>query len=219
MDHLKSKNIANETIIIFMSDNGGLSAVARGGEKHTHNKPLSSGKGSIHEGGIREPMIAKWPGKIPAGSVNNNYLIIEDFYPTILELAGVQKYDVPQTIDGISFKDELLNPSQTPTQRALYWHYPNEWGPSGPGIGAFSAVRKGDYKLIYYHVNESFELFNIGEDIGERNNLAPGNPDMVSDLASILSTHLKGASAQMPRHKESGNQVRWPDEKMKGQPD
>lgn len=209
MDFVDSKNLTDNTIILFMADNGGLSAVARGGEKHTHNKPLSSGKGSIHEGGIREPMLVKWPGVTPPNSVNPNYLIIEDFYPTILELAGIHAYEVPQVMDGQSFVGQLRNPESLQQDRPLFWHYPNEWGPTGPGIGAFSAVRKGDWKLIYYHLDESFELFNIKEDIGESQNLALAQPVKLVELAKILTDYLQSVQAQMPRHKSSGKPVAW----------
>ncbi len=216
MDYFEKENLSDQTIILFMADNGGLSAVARGGEKHTHNRPLSSGKGSIHEGGIREPMIVKWPGQVKPGSVNNNYLIIEDFYPTLLDLAGIRDFQVPQIIDGISFKSELVDPSDQPGDRPLFWHYPNEWGPTGPGIGAFSAIRKGDHKLIYYHASEEFELFNVREDIGETHNLAYAENDLVTTLATELTAFLKGVDAQMPSHKSTGKPVRWPDERVKG---
>lgn len=83
-----------------MSDNGGLSAHARDGEPHTHNLPLRSGKGSAYEGGIREPMIVSWPGKVKPASVCNDYLLIEDYFPTILEMAGITAYETNQTIDG-----------------------------------------------------------------------------------------------------------------------
>ena len=104
------------------------------------------------------------------------------------------------------------NPSQKSNNRPLFWHYPNEWGPKGPGIGAFSAIRKGDLKLIYYHKDESFELFNIPEDLGEQNNLAAKKPGKVKELASLLTAHLKEVMAQMPIHKESGNPVAYPGE-------
>lgn len=214
MDFLEEKNIADNTIILFMSDNGGLSAVARGGEKHTHNKPLSSGKGSIHEGGIREPMLVKWSGVTPPNSVNDNYLIIEDFYPTLLELAGVKNYKSVQAVDGQSFVSELKKPSDAPQVRPLFWHYPNEWGPTGPGVGAFSAIRKGDWKLIYYHLQENFELFNIKEDIGEIQNLASTNTQLVKTLAGEMTNYLKSVDAQMPKHKDTGGMVAWPTEKI-----
>lgn len=214
MDYLEEKEVAGNTIILFMSDNGGLSAVARGGEPHTHNQPLSSGKGSIHEGGIREPMIVKWPGVTPANSENTNYLIIEDFYPTILEMAGLSGYEVPQVLDGKSFVDLIKKPGTPMQDRPLFWHYPNEWGPTGPGIGAFSAIRKGDWKLIYYHDQESFELFNIQEDIGETTNLAATETEKQVDLAMELSNYLKSVDAQMPIHRENGQAVSWPIDRL-----
>ena len=166
MDYLEAKNISENTVVMFMSDNGGLSAVARGGEKHTHNKPLSSGKGSAHEGGIREPMLVKWPGRIAPKTVTDQQVIIEDFYPTILEMAGVENYETVQQLDGISFLPVFAG-TQSNGTRPLFWHYPNEWGPSGPGIGASSSTRVGDWKFIYYYNDGSMELFNLKEDIGE----------------------------------------------------
>lgn len=212
MNYLDANEIAENTIILFTSDNGGLSAVGRGGEKHTHNKPLSSGKGSVHEGGIREPMIVKWHQKVAPGSTNPNYLIIEDFYPTILEMAGIESYEHVQTIDGQSFISFLSNTDSLQQNRPLYWHYPNEWGPTGPGIGAMSAIRKGDWKLIYYHKDSSFELFNLVQDIGESTNLATQEKKKLGELASDLGNYLRSVEAQMPSHKESGNVVRYPDE-------
>ncbi len=213
IDYTEESGIADNTIILFMSDNGGLSAVARGGTPHTHNLPLSSGKGSIHEGGIREPMIAYWPGHTKAGSTNDQYVIIEDFYPSILELAGVNTYDTPQEIDGKSFMHLLKGGMDDASdERPLYWHYPNSWGPTGPGIGSFSAIRKGDWKLIYYHDTESFELFNIEEDIGEEHNMADKKPRILGPLAMQLGDYLRSVDAQMPRHKQSKTRVLWPDE-------
>jgi arylsulfatase A-like enzyme len=100
MNYLNEKEIADNTIVLFMSDNGGLSASHRAGEPHTHNKPLNSGKGSAYEGGIRVPMIVKWPGKVKPGSESDKMLIIEDFFPTILEMAGLNEYKTVQTVDG-----------------------------------------------------------------------------------------------------------------------
>ncbi len=206
--------IAQQTAVLFMSDNGGLSAVARGGEPHTHNFPLSSGKGSIHEGGIREPMIVKWPGQVQSGHTDHRYLIIEDFFPTILDIAGIDDYQTVQTVDGHSFLDYLRHPGRQQQDRPLFWHYPNEWGPSGPGIGAFSAVRQGKWKLIYYHEDESFELFDLERDISESENLFSLNPTVVKKLAILLTDHLKKVNAQMPSHRVSGNPVSWPSEKV-----
>ena len=212
MDYLDDKGIADNTIILFMSDNGGFSLKPRAGEMHTHNKPLNSGKGSAYEGGIREPMIVKWPGKVKPGTKSNDYLIIEDFYPTILEMAGVKEFTAVQTIDGLSFTPMLLENGTTSTNRNLYWHFPNNWGPKGPGIGTTSTIRSGDWKLIYYYKDQHFELFNITEDIGEINNLAASNRELVKKLAKQLGDHLRSVNAQRPTLKESNQYAPWPDE-------
>ncbi len=211
MNHLEEKGIADNTIILFMSDNGGLSAVARGGEKHTHNKPLSSGKGSVHEGGIREPMLVKWPGVTQANSKTDDFVIIEDFFPTITELAGIEDYKTIQTTDGKSFTSILKGEKQDNNNRALFWHYPNNWGPAGPGIGATSTMRKGDWKLIYYHLDSRFELFNIAEDIGETSNLAFKKTKKLKEFATELGNYLRAVNAQMPTNTNTNQMVPWPD--------
>jgi len=211
MDYLDEKKIAENTIILFMSDNGGLSAVARGGERHTHNKPLSSGKGSVHEGGIREPMLVKWPGVTKANSTTDKFVIIEDFFPTIIELAGIDNYKTVQDIDGKSFTSILKGKKLDNNSRALFWHYPNNWGPTGPGIGASSTIRKGDWKLIYYHLDSRFELFNIAKDIGETSNLVSKENKKLKALASELSIYLRNVNAQMPTRTSTNQIVPWPD--------
>lgn len=211
MNYLEEKGIADNTIVIFMSDNGGLSAVARGGEPHTHNLPLSSGKGSAREGGIREPMIVSWPGEVEPNSICDDYLIIEDFFPSILKMAGIENYTTIQQIDGISFVPLLKQKEPLVKNRALFWHYPNNWGPSGPGMGAYSTIRLNDWKLIYYHGTRSFELFNIAQDIGETTNLADSEHEKLKELAKKLTDYLKSVNAQMPMDKITGEKVRWPD--------
>jgi arylsulfatase A-like enzyme len=211
MKHLDEKGISDKTIILFMSDNGGLSAVARGGEKHTHNKPLSSGKGSVHEGGIREPMLVKWPGVTKEKSESDSFVIIEDFFPTILEFAGISAYKTVQTVDGKSFTDILKGKKQYNSNRALFWHYPNNWGPTGPGIGATSTIRKGDWKLIYFHLDSHFELFNITDDIGETLNLASKESEKLKVLANDLGAYLRSVNAQMPTNTNTNQLVPWPD--------
>lgn len=212
MDYLDEKKLSDNTIILFMSDNGGLSAVARGGEKHTHNQPLSSGKGSAHEGGIREPMLIKWPGKITPNTVSDRQIIIEDFYPSIMEMAGISDYKTVQQIDGISFVDALRPDGKAAGERPLFWHYPNEWGPSGPGIGASSSTRVGDWKFIYYYRDGSMELFNLKDDIGESKNLIKEQPGKAKELAKIVSDYLREVRAQIPSYKTTGEKVPYPDE-------
>jgi arylsulfatase A-like enzyme len=211
LKYLDDHDLARNTLVLFMSDNGGLSATARGGEPHTHNTPLSSGKGSAREGGIREPLIARWPGTVRRGAVEATPVIIEDFFPTLLEAAGVRSPKTVQRVDGVSFLPLTKRAPSGASDRALFWHYPNEWGPKGPGIGAFSAVRHGDWKLIYYHADRSFELFDLREDLGEATNLAAARPDRVKALAAELGSYLRSVDAQMPTDTRSGRIVEWPD--------
>jgi arylsulfatase A-like enzyme len=212
MDYLEEKQISDNTVILFMSDNGGLSAVARGGQAHTHNAPLASGKGSAYEGGVREPMIVKWPEKVAANSVCDQYVIIEDFFPTVLALANIEAYETVQEVDGKSFTELLFQEESSNEPRPIYWHYPNIWGPTGGGIGAYSAIREGNWKLIYYHKDTSFELYDLEHDIGENNNLASLESDKRKRLSSLLANYLRDVDAQMPKSALTGEQVLWPDQ-------
>ncbi len=215
LDYLDQNDLTANTLVMLISDNGGLSAHTRAGEKHTHNSPLSSGKGSVREGGIRVPMMARWPGVFSAGTTCDVPLIIEDFFPSLLEAAQVDYSHVRQKVDGISFLPVLRGEKQPAYERILFWHYPNAWGPTGPGIGAYSAVRRGNWKLIYYHQHESFELFDLAEDIGETDNLESTHADVRDELAEVLTKYLKKVDAQMPRHKSSGRVVSWPTDAIK----
>ena len=193
---------SDNTIILFMSDNGGLSAVARAGKKHTHNAPLKSGKGSIHEGGIRVPMLVKWPGVTKAASACDENVIIEDFFSTLLEMAGVKDpKQIGGIIDGISFVP-LLKGGKADSKRPLLFHYPNNWGPKGPGINFCSAMRRGKWKLIFYHDKNrqanQFELYDLSTDIEEKNNLIDQYPEVSSELKKLLKAKFKELKAQMP---------------------
>ncbi len=138
--------------------------------------------------------------------------MIEDFFPTILEMAQMKDYRTVQTVDGISFVPRLLNPEKETETRDLFWHFPNNWGPTGPGIGATSTIRSGDWKLIYYYRDQHFELFNIPEDMGEQNNLGERNPEKVNELSQKLGEYLRNGHADRPFYKETGAPVPWPDE-------
>lgn len=200
LKNIKQLGQLDRTVVLFMSDNGGLSASGRGGIPHTHNKPLSSGKGSAHEGGIRVPMIVSWPGVTPPGSTCDAPIIIEDFFPTILEIAGCR--DVKQiggVIDGRSFVPLLQGkPDADRRQRPLYWHFPNNWGPTGPGIGPSSTIRLGDWKLIHYYDGDRYELFHLASDLGEQHNLAESQPEVRKRLAHQLDAYLNAVDAQRP---------------------
>lgn len=211
LNYLNQKGIADNTIILFMSDNGGLSAHTRAGQLHTHNKPLNSGKGSAYEGGIRVPMIACWPGVTQAGQRTNSPVIIDDYFPSILEMSGVTNPILKQQIDGVSFTS-VLKGETTDSSRPLFWHYPNKWGASGPGIGTFSAVRQGDFKLIYWYKTRMFELYNLTDDIGEQHNLAPDQPHKVNELAGVLGRYLREVNALRPTDKNTKQVLPWPNE-------
>ena len=215
LDYLEKYHLTDNTIILFMSDNGGLASFPewRDGEPpHTQNAPLNSGKGSAYEGGIREPMIVKWPGVTPAGSVCNEPVIIEDFYPTLLEMAGVKGYRTVQTVDGVSFVPLLRGTGNPSKGRRFYWHYPNLWGATGPGIAPTSVIRDGDWKLVYYYEDGRKELFNIREDIGEKRDCAAEQPKRVKKLSGLLGKYLRSVDAQRPSFKVSGQPCPWPDE-------
>lgn len=212
MNYLEKTKQADNTIIIFMSDNGGLAATARGGVPHTQNKPLNSGKGSLYEGGIREPMLVAWPGKVKPASVCDEYLIVEDFFPSILEMAGVKKYKTVQKTDGKSFVPLLTQSGNPAKGRKLYWNYPNNWGVNGPGINFATAVRDGDWKLVYYYKTGKKELFNIREDIGEQNDLSVAEPKKTKRLSRELGRYLRESGAQRPVFKDTGKPAPWPDE-------
>lgn len=214
MDWLERNGEAERTIIIFMSDNGGLATEPqwRDGEIYTQNAPLDCGKGSLHEGGIREPMIVSWPGTVEAGTRCDSYVMIEDFYPSILEMAGVRNYRTQNTVDGLSFVPLLRQTGDPSKGRSLIWNMPNIWGDDGPGINLNCAIRKDDWKLIYYYDTGRRELFNIREDIGERHDLSGEQPDVVRRLSRELGQRLRQMDAQRPTWKQTGKPCPWPDE-------
>lgn len=206
MDYVDRKGIADNTVIIFMSDNGGYTI-----GRPDKNFPLSEGKGSLKEGGIREPMIVCYPNVAKPSTVNDTPIIIEDFFPTLLELAGVHSYRTPQHIDGRSFLPQVKG-RVGEKERALFFHYPNNWGERRQTIGApQSAVVKGDWKLIHYYESGSNSLYNLKDDISEKNDLSAGYPDKVKELAKVLSDYLRARHATMPILKATGKTVPYPD--------
>ena len=178
----------------------------------SQNYPLNSGKGSLYEGGIREPMIVCWPGVTKVNSRCNEYIMIEDFYPTILEMAGIDKYHTIQPIDGVSFVPLLTTHGNPSKGRALIWNFPNIWGNNGPGINLNCAIREDEWKLIYYYETGEKELFNIYTDIYEKENLILVYPNIVKRLSAKLGHLLREMNAQRPVFRESNLPCPWPDE-------
>lgn len=213
MKFLKEEKIDKNTIIIFMSDNGGYSMPPRAGESFSQNHPLRAGKGSVYEGGIREPMLVKWPGVVKPGTTAEQYVIIEDFFPTVLEMAGVKNHKTVQPIDGISFLPLLKNRKQNETSRPLIWHFPHKWiQEDGPGINYHSAIRQGNWKLVYNIKTQTKELYNLKTDIGEKTNLANQYPERVEQLSLLLSKKLTDWNAQMPTLKSNNQLIPLPDQ-------
>lgn len=218
LDYLqRNPEVAKNTILLFMSDNGGqgLSNVRQGVANRDQNYPARGGKGSAFMGGVREPMMVYWPGVTKPDTECDQRVIIEDFYPTILEMAGVKKYKTHQVVDGVSFTDVLMNPEKR-KDRVLVWHFPNLWGESQnleEGYGAYSAIMKGDYHLIYTWETRQLRLYNVKEDIGEQHDLAQAMPDKVKELAAELSDYLRERDAQRPSLKATGEVIPFPDGK------
>ncbi len=186
MDTLQELNLDDNTMIIFTSDNGGLLGP-------TDNAPLRSGKGYPYEGGIREPFIVRWPGKVKAGTVDHTPVCSIDCLPTICDAAGVE---IPKDrpIDGKNLMP-LIKQTGSLDRDALYWHFPHYRHGNSP----YSIIRKGDWKLIKHYVGPKFELFNLKEDLSEKHNLAKSNPKKLKELHADLQDWLKQCGAKMPK--------------------
>lgn len=212
---LKSKGVYDNTVIIFLSDNGGLSLQPmRSGPNHTQNLPLRAGKGSIYEGGIRIPLLIK--NSNSEGALTTEMpVIVEDLFPTILELANISDYSLVQkNVDGKSLVS-LINGKDDDSwnSRNLIWNVPNKWTvKDGPGINFFSAIRQGDFKLVYDMKHGKLELYNLREDIGEMSDIATKERKKVKELSHLLTKQLKDWEAQLPTYKSSGKTIPFPDE-------
>ncbi|UCG47046.1 MAG: sulfatase [Phycisphaerales bacterium] len=208
MRKLEELGVEDNTIVIFMSDNGGLSTVPR--EAPTCNLPLRAGKGWLYEGGIREPMIIKWPGVVRPGGVCREPVTSTDFYPTMLEMAGLPARR-GQHVDGVSIVG-LLKGGAKPKREAIYWHYPHYHGSGNRPSGA---VRAGDYKLIEWYEDESVELYNLRKDIGEKQDLAKEMPEKAAELRRILHEWRRGIDASMPASGRREDYQLWRDARLK----
>lgn len=189
LQKLKELKLDDNTIIVFFSDNGGL-AINEG--TPTSNLLLRAGKGWLYEGGIREPLIVKWPKVIKAGSVNQTPVISNDFYATFLAAAKLPS--MPKQHTG-SINILPLLKGETLKERALFWHYPHY---SNQGGSPGSAIRKGDWKLIRWYESGKEELFNLKNDIGEQKNLIEQEPKISKSLAKELDKWLKNEKALFP---------------------
>jgi arylsulfatase A-like enzyme len=191
MKALDDKGIADDTIVIFTSDNGGL-ATSEGSP--TCNLPLIEGKGWMYEGGTRESLIVRWPGRVEAGSTCDVPVTSTDFYPTYLEAAGLPPMP-HQHCDGESMVP-LLTQTGTFSRDALFWHYPH-YGNQGGRPGA--SVRAGDWKLIEFFEDRRTELYNLVEDPSEQTNLAGAKPEKAKELLDRLHAWQAEVEALFPQ--------------------
>jgi arylsulfatase A-like enzyme len=188
---LQALKLEQNTVVFLMSDNGG---VATDGGWPTSNLPLRGGKGWLYEGGIREPLIVRWPQVTEPGSECHVPVISTDFYPTMLDMAGLSLAR-QQHVDGVSLTP-LLRQSAPLQRQAIYWHYPHYSGGLGGRPG--SAIRMGDYKLIEFYEDGHLELYNLVEDIGEQGNLLSKEPNRVKAMHALLRKWRHDVNAKMP---------------------
>lgn len=195
---LEELGLAEQTVIFFTSDNGGLVL-----HDVTSNLPLRAGKGSAYEGGVRVPLFIKWPGVTQPGSTCNTPVITPDCYPTMVQMAGV-KPARNQIIDGESLIP-LLKQSGGLRRDAIYWHYPH-YHPGG--ATPYSAVREGDWKLIEFFEDNRVELYNLRDDLSEKNDLAAKLPERNGALREKLHAWRKEVGAQLPASNPAADPAR-----------
>ncbi|MCP4848344.1 MAG: sulfatase [Verrucomicrobiaceae bacterium] len=185
---LEQIEATGDTIVVFTSDNGPFGGVGDA-------RPLRGDKGHLYEGGIRVPLIVRWPGKIQAGAENPTPVISTDFYPTLLSAAGLGVKE-DNVIDGEDLLPLLIG-GKSLKRQAIFWHYPNFAFHRDNRLG--SAIREGDYKLLEFFDDQSVELYNLREDIGEKMNLAGKRPELAMRLRDQLHAWRAGTKAAMPK--------------------
>ncbi len=209
MRALQDHQLADNTVLVFVSDNGGVGGYVREGIKAdgkdiTDNAPLRSGKGSLYEGGTRVPLIVRWPGVVKAGGSVSVPTIHVDVYPTLLEIAKAPK--PRQVLDGQSLVPLLRDSEAKLAREAIYQHFPGYLG-SGPGkwrTTPVSTVQAGDWKLMEFLEDGHLELYNLRDDLGESRNLAGAMPEKAAELRLKLLAWRKEVKAPMPGKNQAG---------------
>jgi arylsulfatase A-like enzyme len=220
--HLQARGIADDTLVVFTSDNGGLSRFVRYDSpdpeepwhRNEHNRPVASGKGASFEGGLRVPMVVAWAGQDPAlppvqpglpiapGSVSAEPVHTDDLFETLIRIADVPNAEPYfQDTDGVDI-GPLLAGQPFDRGDALYFHYPHQWVDDvgvTPGIEPFTALREGRWKLIYYWSNRNWELYDLQADLEERTDLSVLQSGVVHELGTRMIDWLVAVGAQVPR--------------------
>lgn len=206
MDKLDELEMAENTIFIFYSDNGGRGGYGYLGREEndiTDNSPLKGGKTTFYEGGIRVPLIVRWPQVIEAGVQSEEPVISIDFYPTFLEAAGIEKPE-NYLLDGFSLLSLFKNPNASLDRQSLYWHFPGY--PNNPWrTGPVSVIRDGSWKLMKFYETSQIELYNLNQDISEQHNLANEQPKIRNKLQNQLEHWLKQNDAPMPKKRKDNS--------------
>lgn len=196
LSHLEKRGLADQTLVIFTSDNGGfIGKDRRTGLTVTTNTPLRSGKGALYEGGIRVPLFVRWPGCTPPeGGGCREPVITADLFFTVLAAAGLES-DAAVPRDGLDLAPLLRNPGGALPREALYWHFPHYYDTTTP----VSAIRAGQWKLLEYYEDGRRELYDLAADPCEQTDLATQQPQMAQTLAQKLAAWRLEANAQLPR--------------------
>jgi len=215
LGHLKRREVASNTIVLFTSDNGGLSVHSRGRPPEgvpegSHNAPLRAGKGSAYEGGTRVPWLVSWaePDDTPlqrripveAGALRSTPILIEDVYPSVLGWAGLSEQE--RVVDGVDLTPLLAREGAGErSSRPLVFHYPHVWGPRRDHMGyePHSAIRLDGWKAIWFYERAEWELYDLVNDPGETTDLAATNGERLTLLGRELLELLDLRGAQFPR--------------------
>jgi arylsulfatase A-like enzyme len=193
MRKVESLGLTDRTIFIFTSDNGGLHVLEFPGTPATHNTPYRAGKGYLYEGGLREPLIVRWPGRVSPGSECHAPVVLTDLVPTLLAAAGVDAAKAVGPLDAVDITP-LLTGGEMP-ERTLCWHFPNY---TNQGSRPAGAIRAGNWKLIEHFDSGKVELYDLAQDVGEQNDLAAAELVRVAELQRKLAAWRTSVGAQVP---------------------
>ncbi|MBC2593212.1 sulfatase [Ruficoccus amylovorans] len=188
LDKLEAYGLAENTIVVFTSDNGGLHVPELEHQRVTHNTPFRAGKGYVYEGGQRVPLIVRWPGRVPAGRVIDTPVNNVDWIPTLMELAGASP---PDGLDGVSFAAGLLGGDMP--ERPLFWHFPHYTNQGGRPSGA---MREGDWLLVEMYDEARAELYDLSADIGESLDLSVEEPGRLAAMRAALEAWRQSNDVQ-----------------------
>lgn len=192
MEKLKALGLDEKTIVVFTSDNGGV-GLPELGPVPTHQEPFRMWKGHVYEGGVRVPLIVTWPQKIPGNVSNDHYVTGTDHLPTFMELLNVKK--LPADLDGTSYLKTLYQPESNFDRGPIFWHYPHF---SNQGSRPSGAMRMGDYKLVESYETGKLELYDLKNDIAEKNDLSLVMKDKTKEMAAMLKKWREDIGANMP---------------------